>query len=62
MAGFEGIVGIQLFTANGKLVRTERRRVFGEDLELDVSTLPKGLYYLGLEKSGKKEMFKLIKE
>ncbi len=62
MGGYEGAVEIQLFTANGKLVRTQRRNVFGEDLELDVSTLPKGMYYLGLEKAGKKEMFKLIKE
>lgn len=61
MAGFEGDVGIQLFTANGRLVRTENRRVAGEDLQLNLSSLPKGIYYLGLEKAGVKEMFKLIK-
>jgi len=61
MAGFEGDVGIQIFTANGRLVRTENRRVSGEDLQLNLSSLPKGIYYLGVEKAGIQEMFKLIK-
>ena len=61
LAGFEGDVGIQIFTANGRLVRTENRRVSGEDLQLNLSSLPKGVYYLGVEKAGVQEMFKLIK-
>ncbi len=61
LGGFEGTVGIQIFTVNGRLVRTENRRVSGEDLQLDLSNLPKGIYYLGVEKAGVKEMFKLIK-
>ena len=36
-------------------------RVSGEVLQLDLSNLPKGIYYLGVEKAGVKEMFKLIK-
>jgi len=61
LGGFEGTIGIQIFTVNGRLVRTENRRVSGEDLQLDLSNLPKGIYYLGVEKAGVKEMFKLIK-
>ncbi|MCR9226752.1 MAG: M12 family metallo-peptidase [Flavobacteriaceae bacterium] len=61
MAGYEGNVDIQIFTSNGRLVRTENRKVMGDDLQLDLSGLPKGIYYLGVEKLGTKEMFKLIK-
>src|SRR6056297_819441 len=61
LAGFEGDVAIQIFTANGRLVRTENKRVAGEDLQLNLSGLPKGIYYLGVAKAGVKEMFKLIK-
>ncbi len=61
LAGYEGDVGIQIFTANGRLVRTDNRKVYGNDLQLDLSNLPKGIYYLGVEKAGVKEMFKLIK-
>jgi len=61
LGGYEGNVGIQIFTANGRLVQTENRRVFGDDLQLDLSNLTKGIYYLRVEKAGVKEMFKLIK-
>ncbi|MDF0717615.1 zinc-dependent metalloprotease family protein [Muricauda sp. 334s03] len=62
LGGFEGTIGIQIFTVNGRLVRMENRRVSGDDLQLDLSNLPKGIYYLGVEKAGVKEMFKLIKK
>ena len=61
LGGYEGNVGIQIFTANGRLVKMENRRVFGDDLQLDLSNLTKGIYYLRVEKAGVKEMFKLIK-
>lgn len=61
MAGYEGDVDIQVFTSNGRLVRTESHKVMGDDLQLNLSGLPKGIYYLGVEKAGIKEMFKLIK-
>ncbi len=59
--GYEGDVGIQIFTADGRLVRTDSKSVNGNNLELDLSSLSKGIYYLGVEKAGVKEMFKLIK-
>ena len=61
MSGYEGDVAIRIFTSNGRLVRTENRKVMGDDLQLDLSGLTKGMYYLGVEKGGTKEMFKLIK-
>ncbi|WP_437399272.1 reprolysin-like metallopeptidase [Flagellimonas lutimaris] len=61
LGGYEGNVGIQIFTANGRLVRTENRMAFGDDLQLDLSNLTKGIYYLRVDKAGVKEMFKLIK-
>ena len=62
MAGYEGDVAVQIFTSNGRLVRTENRKVAGDDLQLDLSGLPKGIYYLGIQKAGAKEIFKLIKK
>ncbi len=61
MAGYQGDVVLQIFTSNGRLVRTANRKVLGDDLQLDLSGLPKGIYYLGVQKAGAKEMFKLIK-
>lgn len=59
--GFEGNVEIQIFSADGRLVRTDSKSVSGNNLELDLSSLSKGIYYLGIEKAGVKEMFKFIK-
>ncbi|MBO0331229.1 reprolysin-like metallopeptidase [[Muricauda] lutisoli] len=61
LGGYGGEVGIQIFTANGRLVHTRRAKVHGDDLELNLSHLPKGIYYLRVEKAGAKEMFKFIK-
>jgi len=61
LGGYEGELDIKIFTANGRLVHTERRAVFGENLVLDLSYLAKGIYYLGLEKEGENDMFKFIK-
>ena len=38
-----------------------QKTVNGENLEMDLSVLPKGIYYLGLTKDGAQEMFKFIK-
>lgn len=59
---FEGLVGIEIFTANGRLVKIENRRVNGNDLELDLSGLSKGIYYMRINKEGLRETFKFIKE
>ncbi|MFC4221344.1 reprolysin-like metallopeptidase [Flagellimonas marina] len=59
--GFDGEIRIQIFSANGRLVKTDYRSVNGNTLELDLSFLSKGVYYLGVEKMGVSEMFKFIK-
>nr|WP_297786780.1 zinc-dependent metalloprotease family protein [uncultured Allomuricauda sp.] len=61
LGGYEGNVVIQIFTANGRLVYTYNETVQGDDLELDLSHLQKGIYYLRIEKAGAKETFKFIK-
>ncbi len=61
LGGFEGNVGIEIFSVNGRLVFTDTKKAIGENLQLDLSMLPKGIYYLGLEKNGVREMFKFIK-
>lgn len=62
LGGFEGQVGIEIFTANGRLVKIENRTVNGNDLELDLSGLSKGIYYMRIDKEGLGETFKFIKE
>lgn len=61
LGGFEGNVGIDIFSVNGRLVLTDVKKADGSNLQLDLSILPKGIYYLSLEKNGVREMFKFIK-
>lgn len=60
--GFSGQVALQLFSANGQLVKSEQRTVNGNEVEVDFSTLPKGAYYLSVTANGLREVFKVIKE
>ncbi|MFD2100591.1 reprolysin-like metallopeptidase [Flagellimonas iocasae] len=59
--GYQGNVGIQIFSADGRLVKTDLKSVNGNNLELDLSFLSKGVYYLGIEKEGITGIFKFIK-
>lgn len=61
LGGYEGQVGIKIYSNNGSLVMSLAKTVNGDNLELDLSILPKGIYYLGLTKDGAQEMFKFIK-
>ncbi|WP_235932423.1 reprolysin-like metallopeptidase [Flagellimonas sediminis] len=61
LGGYEGKVDIQIYSGNGRLVMSMQKTVNGENLEMDLSVLPKGIYYLGLTKDGAQEMFKFIK-
>ncbi len=61
LGGYEGQVGIEVFTVNGRLVSKFVKTVKGSDLELDFSALRKGVYYLGIERDGFRETFKFIK-
>ena len=42
------IVGIEIFTADGKLVRKEQKTVFSNGIELNVDDIAAGLYYVRL--------------
>lgn len=59
--GYSGRVGIAVFTVNGRLVLREERQAQGTDLQLELSTLPRGIYYLRVERNGLRESFKFIK-
>ncbi|WP_318312144.1 reprolysin-like metallopeptidase [Flagellimonas crocea] len=61
LGGYVGKVGIQIFTSNGRLVKSFDQTSTGDNMMLDLASLPKGIYYLGLKKAGEMEMFKLIK-
>ncbi len=61
LGGYEGKVDIQIYSGNGRLVMSMQKTVNGENLEMDLSVLPRGIYYLGLTKDGAQEMFKFIK-
>ena len=60
--GYSGVVGIEVFAINGQLVLTDRQTVNGDELEVNFSTLSKGVYYLRLETMGVKQVIKMIKE
>jgi hypothetical protein len=60
--GFVGAVSVKVFSSNGRLVKTYVKKLYGENLELNVSELSKGAYYLQVEAEGIKDTFKLIKK
>ncbi|WP_243396904.1 reprolysin-like metallopeptidase [Flagellimonas pacifica] len=60
--GFVGDVEIHVFSTNGQLVLETLKRVNGNDLELDFSSFPTGVYYMNISGLGIKKDFKLIKE
>ncbi|GLU42905.1 reprolysin-like metallopeptidase [Allomuricauda sp. NBRC 101325] len=62
LGGYIGHVGIEVFTLNGRLVRSENRTSNGDDLEMDLSGLTKGIYYMRIDKEGARETFKFIKK
>lgn len=60
--GYAGRVEMEVFSVDGRLVQRKTQQADGNDIELDLSTLPKGVYYLRLEKDGLRESFKFIKK
>src|SRR5690606_5202424 len=60
--GHRGSVVLEIFLANGRLVQTHTLQAHGNDIELDLSTLPRGIYFLRVEKNGQKDTFKFIKK
>ncbi|WP_190810753.1 reprolysin-like metallopeptidase [Flagellimonas sp. S3867] len=60
--GFVGDLDIQVFSANGQMVMKTRRRMEGNELEMDFSGLQTGIYFMRIQGSEIYEEFKLIKE
>ena len=53
LGGFEGTVGIEIFSSNGSLVFTDSKSVNGNDLELDLSFCERHLLSKGRKEWGK---------
>lgn len=62
LGGHVGPVGVEVFTVAGRLVHRETRQATGGDIELQLSNLPRGIYYVRLERHGATESFKMIKQ
>src|SRR5690606_172910 len=62
LGGHVGQVGVEIFTVTGRLVHRETQQATGGDIELQLATLPRGTYYVRLEKAGAVESFKMIKK
>lgn len=60
--GYSGQVDIEIFSVNGQLILTDRQMVNGNELEVDFSLLPKGVYYMKIETSEVREVIKMIRE
>ncbi len=60
--GLVGEVDVQVFSADGRLILKTNRRVNGNELEMDFSSLSIGIYYLNIQGAEIQEVFKLIKE
>ncbi|AWX44909.1 hypothetical protein HME9304_01914 [Flagellimonas maritima] len=60
--GLTGNLDIQVFSANGRLVLTDKREINGIELEMDFSVLSTGIYYMSIQSKGTNKVIKLIKE
>ena len=57
-----GTVELNLFSMEGRLIRTEKRTMIGSKTELDVSNLSAGTYFLKVEGESQKGTYKIIKQ
>lgn len=57
----EGEVAIRIFSADGRFVKNETKMVVGTEIQLDLSSLPTGIYYLQYIGNTIKGMAKVIK-
>nr|WP_299382769.1 zinc-dependent metalloprotease family protein [Allomuricauda sp.] len=60
--GYNGKANVQLYATNGQLVLSQIQDLNGTELEVDVSFLPKGTYYMSIETEERREVIKMIKE
>lgn len=56
------VINIKVFSSDGRLIMTDVRDVNGNEFEMDFSSLSTGAYYMNIQSSEIKEVFKLIKE
>ncbi|WP_232520910.1 reprolysin-like metallopeptidase [Flagellimonas nanhaiensis] len=60
--GHIGSVEVEVFAMNGRLIIKSEKQTNGNDLEMDFSILPTGMYLLRITTNGVSEVIKLIKE
>ncbi len=58
--GYSGSVEVLVFSSSGQLVMRETRTVSGNDLEMNFSALPTGVYYMNIKTSEMRDVIKLI--
>ncbi|MCL6274616.1 M12 family metallo-peptidase [Muricauda sp. 2012CJ35-5] len=60
--GYSGNAQVRVFSSIGQLVLTQNAQLNGNDLEVDVSSLPRGTYYMQVNTDDKQEVIKMIKQ
>ncbi|MCL6267046.1 reprolysin-like metallopeptidase [Flagellimonas myxillae] len=60
--GYSGSVKLEVFSSIGQLVLTRDEILTGNDLDVDMSLLPQGTYYIRVVTGDKQEVIKMIKE
>ena len=57
----EGGIAVEIFSEEGRLIRRENHSVLGSEIELDLTGLPSGIYYLRFDGKNSKGTSKVIK-
>jgi len=61
LGGVQDEVNVEIFSADGRFIRSEMHNVKSNEIELDFTALPSGIYYLRFEGSNIKGTSKVIK-
>lgn len=62
LGGVQDEVNIEIFSEDGRLIRRDRHTVPSNEVELDLTALPTGIYYIRFEGSDVKGTSKVIKQ
>jgi len=61
LSGVQDEVNVEIFSEDGRLIRRDRHTVTSNEVELDLTALPTGIYYIRFEGSNIKGTSKVIK-
>ncbi len=61
LGGVQDEVNVEIFSEDGRLIRRDRHIALSNEIELDLTGLPSGIYYIRFEGSGIKGTSKIIK-